>query len=73
VSRLFGTDLLRANYEQLRNPILETGLVTEAQFKHDLAQLSHPDFVVRSPTMWAAWGRRPFLCQNGSLTETGIV
>jgi 2-polyprenyl-3-methyl-5-hydroxy-6-metoxy-1,4-benzoquinol methylase len=68
-----GAALLRANYEQLRNPIFETGLVTEAQFKQDLAQLSDPHFVVRSPTMWAAWGRRPFLCQEGSLTETGIV
>ena len=60
-----GAALLRANYEQLRNPIFETGLVTEAQFTQDLTQLSDPHFVVRSPTMWAAWGRRSFLCKRG--------
>jgi hypothetical protein len=51
--------LFCANYEQLRDAILETGLVTEAQFNQDLGQLSESHFVVRSPTMWATWGRRP--------------
>lgn len=54
-----GAVLLQANYEQLHDAILETGLVTEQQFARDLAQLMDPHFVVRSPTMWATWGRRP--------------
>jgi 2-polyprenyl-3-methyl-5-hydroxy-6-metoxy-1,4-benzoquinol methylase len=54
-----GTTLMRLNAEQLREPILATGLVTVSEYADDLARLSDPQFEVRSPTLWTAWGRRP--------------
>jgi SAM-dependent methyltransferase len=50
--------LARLNFEQLRAPILATGL-TLAEFEADLARLDDEDFEWRSPTLWTAWGQRP--------------
>lgn len=54
-----GAALMRLNFEQLREPILATGLVTAGEYADDLARLDDPEFEVRSPTLWTAWGRRP--------------
>jgi SAM-dependent methyltransferase len=54
-----GAALNRLNYEQLRDPILATGRVTEEEFAADLARLDDCEFEIRSPLMWSAWGRRP--------------
>jgi 2-polyprenyl-3-methyl-5-hydroxy-6-metoxy-1,4-benzoquinol methylase len=54
-----GVSILRANYEQLRHEILRTGFVTEQEFERDLAQLNDPSFMMASPLLWSAWGRRP--------------
>jgi SAM-dependent methyltransferase len=50
--------LARLNFEQLREPILATGLTT-TEFEADLARLDDEDFEWRSPTLWTAWGQRP--------------
>lgn len=50
--------LARLNFEQLRAPILATG-VTAAEFEADLTRLDDEDFEWRSPTLWTAWGQRP--------------
>ena len=50
--------LARLNFEQLRVPILATG-VTAAEFEADLSRLDDEDFEWRSPTLWTAWGQRP--------------
>ena len=50
--------LARLNFEQLRVPILATG-VTAAEFAADLARLDDEDFEWRSATLWTAWGQRP--------------
>jgi SAM-dependent methyltransferase len=49
----------RLNYQQLRDPILATGQITEEEFEQDLSRLEDPDFELRSPILWTAWGRRP--------------
>lgn len=54
-----GATFSRLNYEQLRDPILATGLLTEQEFAADLAQLEDRDAEIQSPVLWAAWGRRP--------------
>jgi SAM-dependent methyltransferase len=54
-----GTTLMRMNVEQLRDRILATGLVTTAEFEHDLERLEDDAFEHRAPTLWTAWGRRP--------------
>ena len=54
-----GVSLMRANFEQLRGALIDGSYITEQEFDHDVAQLDDPDFVVPSPIMWTAWGRRP--------------
>jgi SAM-dependent methyltransferase len=53
-----GAALMRLNFEQLRAPILASGLVTAEQFEADLAALDDEDLEIRFPTMWTAWGQR---------------
>jgi SAM-dependent methyltransferase len=53
-----GAALMRLNFEQLREPILAAGYVTEARFDADLAALEQNDLEIRSPTLWTAWGQR---------------
>jgi SAM-dependent methyltransferase len=54
-----GASLLRANYRQLRGPLVEAGYVTEPDVDRDLARLDNPEFMMPSSILWAAWGRRP--------------
>ena len=54
-----GTDLNKANYKQLHDAIIDSGLVSEQEFERDLARLEEEDFLTPSPIMWAAWGYRP--------------
>src|SRR5581483_1432574 len=54
-----GTDLIRANLEQLREAILGSGDVTPLQFEEDLARLEQADFMMPSPVMWSVAARRP--------------
>ncbi|MBZ5688967.1 MAG: methyltransferase domain-containing protein [Acidobacteriia bacterium] len=54
-----GTSLMRANFEQLHDPFIAGGHITEQELQQDLVQLDSPDFMMPSPTMWTAWGRRP--------------
>ncbi len=53
-----GASLTRANYEQLREAMIDANYITEREFDEDVARLNDPDFVMPSPIMWAAWGRR---------------
>lgn len=53
-----GAAMVRANCEQLRDAILNTGLVTAREFDDDVARLGNPTFAMPSPILWAAWGRR---------------
>jgi len=54
-----GISLLRANYEQLRSSMIDARYITEEEFNQDLARLDDPGFIMPSPIMWTAWGRRP--------------
>jgi SAM-dependent methyltransferase len=54
-----GATLSRLNYEQLRDAILATGLLTEEELATDLARLDDHELEIRSPILWTAWGRRP--------------
>jgi hypothetical protein len=53
-----GASLLRSNYEQLRSAMIDAGYVTEEEFDRDVARLDDPSFIMPSPILWAAWGRR---------------
>ena len=54
-----GPKLMRANYEQLRAEMITAGYVTQKEFNQDVAALDEPGFLMPSPILWAAWGRRP--------------
>lgn len=53
-----GAALSRLNFEQLRQPILATGLITPAEFEADIAALDDDTFEARSPILWTAWGQK---------------
>jgi ubiquinone/menaquinone biosynthesis C-methylase UbiE len=54
-----GPCLMRSNYEQLRGAMIDAGYVTREEFDQDVAGLDNPNFLMPSPLLWAAWGRRP--------------
>jgi SAM-dependent methyltransferase len=54
-----GTALLRANFEQLHDSMIQAGYITEKEFDEDVAGLDDPSFMMPSPILWAACGRRP--------------
>ena len=54
-----GTDLMKANLEQLRDAILALGSVTPLELEADLARLDDADFRAPSPVMWSVAARRP--------------
>lgn len=53
-----GVAMLRANFEQLRDPMISGNYITQQQFEDDLARLVDEDFTVPSGILWSAWGRR---------------
>jgi SAM-dependent methyltransferase len=57
--RSAGAALLRANFEQLRGAMIQTGLITAQELARDIARLDDPEFVTPSHTLWAVQGRRP--------------
>jgi ubiquinone/menaquinone biosynthesis C-methylase UbiE len=54
-----GAQLLRANFEQIRQEAITAGLVTNEDVEHLLMLLDDPDFVVSAAVLFTAWGRRP--------------
>jgi hypothetical protein len=64
-----GARLFRANFEQLREALLQLGLLTQAELDDDLARLDDPRTLFPSPVMWTVCGRRP----HGSHQPTGVA
>jgi SAM-dependent methyltransferase len=54
-----GIAMMRANFEQLREAMIERNYITQQQFDKDLARLADPNFLMPSSILWSAWGRRP--------------
>jgi SAM-dependent methyltransferase len=54
-----GASLVRTNFDQLREAMIESGHITAEEFERDNRRLDDPEFLTPLPTMWAAWGRRP--------------
>ena len=52
-----GAALLRANYEQLRQAIVDGGDVSEAEMSADMVRLEDPAFMMPSSIMWTVWGQ----------------
>jgi hypothetical protein len=54
-----GAALVRATYELLRDAMVDGNYITPQQIEKDIARLDDPDFLMPSPILWSAWGRRP--------------
>jgi SAM-dependent methyltransferase len=54
-----GASLMRANYEHVRQALIEGDYVARQQLEEDLERLDDPGYMIPSPILWSAWGRRP--------------
>jgi len=54
-----GTRLMKLNFEEMREPMVSSGLISTQQFEADLKLIDEQDFLMPSPMMWTAWGRKP--------------
>ena len=54
-----GTDLIKANFWQLRDAMLASDSITASEFEVDLARMDQPEFMMPSPVMWSVAARRP--------------
>lgn len=54
-----GTSLFKLNFEELRDEIVGSGLISEAEFKAEMERLEERDLLMLSPMMWTAWGQVP--------------
>jgi SAM-dependent methyltransferase len=53
-----GTDLLKLSCQELREPMLASGLISQEEFEADLKRVDEQDYLMPSPMMWTAWGRK---------------
>lgn len=53
-----GVAMLRANFEQLREAMINGNYITPQQFEDDISHSNDSDFMVPSGILWSAWGRR---------------
>jgi SAM-dependent methyltransferase len=70
-----GANLLRSNFEQLREAMIQGGYITAQDLARDMARLDDPNFLTPSPTLWAIQGRRPQSVQttNQGPISNGVV
>lgn len=54
----FGADLMRANFLQVRDAVVNSGRLTEEEFDSDLARLDDPQTVWPSSVLWTVSGRK---------------
>ncbi|HEV2580213.1 MAG TPA: methyltransferase domain-containing protein [Ktedonobacteraceae bacterium] len=53
-----GARLHRANFEQIREEVVNAGFITDEEIAQALTLLDDPDFAIGAPIMFTAWGRR---------------
>ena len=58
-ARSIGLELLRASIEEVRDEMIELGLIDESEFERDMRLLDDQELLIPSPIMWAVSGRRP--------------
>jgi SAM-dependent methyltransferase len=52
-------DFFRASAQQLRGEMIESGLISDAEFARDMDLLDDRELLIPSPIMWAVRARRP--------------
>ena len=59
-----GTSMMKLNFEELRDPILRSGLMSQAEFEAEMKRIDEDDFLMPSPMMWTVWGQVPQVAAN---------
>jgi SAM-dependent methyltransferase len=54
-----GTRLMRLHFEEMREPMVSSGLISPVEFDADLKRIDQEDFLMPSSMMWTAWGQHP--------------
>jgi hypothetical protein len=49
---------MKLHFEEMREPMVGSGLITPEEFEADLKRIDEQDFLMPSPMMWSAWGRK---------------
>ena len=65
-----GTSLMKLNFEEMREPMISSGLISREEFAADLKRIDEEDFLMPSPMMWTAWGMKPALRSDTLLPQT---
>jgi len=53
-----GASHMKLSFEEMRGPMLRSGLISQEEFEADLKRIDDHDFLMPSPMMWTAWGAK---------------
>lgn len=53
-----GISMMRANFEQLREAMIQNNYISRELYDEDLGRLNDPNFMMPSSILWSAWGQR---------------
>lgn len=68
-----GTELMKLNFEEMREPMVSSGLISQEEFEADLKCIDEQDFLMPSPIMWTVWGRKPGSRSSASTAGDGFI
>jgi len=68
-----GTSLMQLNFEEMREPMVSSGLISREEFEADLKRIDEEDFLMPSPMMWTAWGRKYVHANPSPLSDDFIA
>lgn len=68
-----GTTLAKLNFEEMREPMISSGLISQEDFNADMKLIDERDFIMPSPMMWTAWGRKPGFHANSRATSDEFI
>jgi len=63
--RSMGTSLMKLNFQEMRESMVSSSLISQEEFEADLKRIDEQDFLMPSPMMWTAWGRKPISNASG--------
>ena len=64
---------MKLNFEEMREPMVSSGLISREEFEADLKRIDEEDFLMPSPMMWTVWGRKSVHANPSALSEDFIA
>jgi hypothetical protein len=52
-------NLLKLTCQEFRDPIVDSGLISQSEFDAEMKRVDEHDFLMPSPMMWTVWGQVP--------------